>query len=117
MPDLNTYKKLQDALWLIVTPNNNPQPDIERKQECYDLIMKFILSEPAGTFCKTVKTIHKCPEENNRCSSCEFWSAHRRSGTCSQKVQLPMGKLDIQFTPETYGCTTYEKRGTVDYTL
>ncbi len=105
-----TLTKLQNELWKILTSNNNGEPDSLRIANCKALIGDFINSEP-----DEYNVQYKCPKQENRCSSCEFWTEHKREGTCTQKVKLSKGRLSNQITFEDYGCTTYQKEGTVEY--
>jgi len=100
---LKAITKLQNDLWKITTPNNNGQMDKERIENAQQLIADYINSEPSFE----ANIVSSIDEE---CSSCSFWNAHKREGTCSQKVKLDMGKFDNQITLECYGCNVWEKR-------
>jgi hypothetical protein len=49
--------------------------------------------------------------ETKKCEKCEFWSPHKRQGTCSQMVETSSPrKLYYQTTFEDYSCSTFEKK-------
>ncbi len=103
-----TLVRLQNDLGRILTHDNNISSDELRIENAQEAVANYIAGEIDFRY-KTIKE-NKCPEEPNKCSSCEFWSAHKREGTCSQKVKLNTNKWDWQFTLEDYGCITYEPK-------
>ncbi len=100
---LQELTRLQNALWLILTPNNNGQNDAIRIVNSQQLIADYINSEPSFE-ANILSTI------DEECSSCQYWEAFPREGICTQKIKTLEGKLDNQISKEDYGCNIWEKR-------